>query len=76
MMVIDAGRHPEDNSGAGSAASKHWKASASILCLALFASAFGAISPAFAESMSGALSKSYGYSPDLNQQRAATRAAG
>ena len=28
-----------------------------------------------AESMSGALAKSYGYSPELNQQRAATRAA-
>ena len=28
-----------------------------------------------AESMSGALSKAYGFSPDLNQQRAATRAA-
>ena len=27
-----------------------------------------------AETMSGALAKSYGYSPDLNQQRAATRA--
>ena len=30
---------------------------------------------AHAESMSGALAKSYAYSPDLNQQRAATRAA-
>ena len=30
---------------------------------------------AHAESISGALAKSYGYSPDLNQQRAATRAA-
>ena len=28
-----------------------------------------------AETISGALAKSYGYSPDLNQQRAATRAA-
>ena len=27
-----------------------------------------------AESMSGALAKAYGYNPDLNQQRAATRA--
>ena len=48
--------------------------SASLLSLALFVPAFGLMS-ARAESMSGALAKSYGYSPDLNQQRAATRAA-
>ena len=75
MMVIDAGRHPETNSGARAAANRRLKASASLLCLSLFASTMGPMSLAMAESMSGALAKSYGYSPDLNQQRAATRAA-
>ena len=49
--------------------------SASLLAMALAsASPFGACAVQ-AETMSGALAKSYGYSPDLNQQRAATRAA-
>ena len=46
------------------------------LCAMAFLSAapFGA-DPVRAETISGALAKSYGYSPDLNQQRAATRAS-
>ncbi len=75
MMVIDAGRHSDTASGGEAVARKQLKWSASVLCLALFASAGGPISLAQAESMSGALAKSYAYSPDLNQQRAATRAA-
>ena len=71
MVVIVAGRHPE----AGFAACTEWKRSASALCLAMFASTCAPVSIALAETMSGALSKSYAYSPDLNLQRAATRAA-
>ena len=48
-------------------------ASLSVLVLAGVA-LFGACAGQ-AETISGALAKSYGYSPDLNQQRAATRAA-
>ncbi len=76
MMVIDAGRHPEGASAGEAAFVKQLRlSSASILCLALFASTCGPVPLARAESMSGALAKSYGYSPDLNLQRAATRAA-
>ena len=43
-------------------------------CFAL-ATCLISFGPAFAETMSGALSKSYGGNPDLNQQRAASRAS-
>ena len=74
MIVIDAGRRPEGSSGV-EAASRRLKLSTSMVCLALAAAHCGSISLASAETMSGALVKSYGYSPDLNLQRAATRAA-
>ena len=49
--------------------------SCSLMALAIVCPAVAFTPVAFAETMSGALAKSYGYSPDLNQQRAATRAA-
>ena len=54
---------------------KRWLLSCSFVALAMVAPTLVHIPAARAETMSGALSKSYGYSPDLNQQRAATRAA-
>ena len=49
--------------------------SVSLFALVLAGAALTCVSAGHAETMSGALAKSYGYSPDLNQQRAATRAA-
>ena len=49
--------------------------SSALSLLAVFAVSLGFASHASAETMSGALAKAYGYNPDLNQQRAATRAA-
>ncbi len=49
--------------------------SCSLMVLAILCPAVAFMPTAYAETMSGALAKSYGYSPDLNQQRAATRAA-
>ena len=49
--------------------------SGALSLLAFVASNLGGGGPARAETMSGALAKAYGYNPDLNQQRAATRAA-
>ena len=49
--------------------------SVSLVALVLAAVALVGVSSVHAETMSGALAKSYGFSPDLNQQRAATRAA-
>ena len=51
-----------------------------LLARAVFLLVMSSWSPGFsvdarAETMSGALAKAYGYNPDLNQQRAATRAA-
>ena len=43
--------------------------------LVIATSSLGFSADAHAETMSGALAKAYGYNPDLNQQRAATRAA-
>ena len=49
--------------------------SVSLFALVLAGAALVGGSAVHAETISGALAKSYGYSPDLNQQRAATRAA-
>jgi outer membrane protein len=49
--------------------------SVSLFALVLAGAALAGGSSLHAETMSGALAKSYGSSPDLNQQRAATRAA-
>jgi len=47
-----------------------------ILCfLLIYTSPLSFVVHAHAETMSGALARAYGYNPDLNQQRAATRAA-
>ena len=54
---------------------KQWLRSCSFVALVLVVPAMLHTPAARAETMSGALTKSYGYSPDLNQQRAATRAA-
>ena len=53
---------------------KQWLRSCSLVALAIVGPALIHMPVASAETMSGALAKSYGYSPDLNQQRAATRA--
>jgi outer membrane protein len=75
MVIDDAKPRSEDASGAMFGGRKRLLLSASIAALLLSASSLGFTTAAHAESMSGALAKSYGYSPDLNQQRAATRAA-
>ena len=75
MKVIDAVRRPESVSGPESSFSKRLLLSASLACIALCVACSDFMSSARAESISGALAKSYGYSPDLNQQRAATRAS-
>ena len=46
-----------------------------LFLLVIFTWSLGFSVDARAETMSGALAKAYGYNPDLNQQRAATRAA-
>ncbi len=51
---------------------RQWLRSCSLVALAIVLLYAPSTS---AETISGALAKSYGYSPDLNQQRAATRAA-
>ena len=55
-------------------ARSRWSQQVSRIALAVALTAFST-GLAQAESMSGALTKAYGFSPDLNQQRAATRAA-
>ena len=75
MKVIDAVRRPESVSGPESSFSKRLLLSASLACIALCVACSDFMSSARAESISGALAKSYGYSPDLNLQRAATRAS-
>ena len=53
-----------------------YESCASLACLlVLFVCPCVVPHSAAAETMSGALAKAYGYNPDLNQQRAATRAA-
>ena len=74
-MVTDAGRRPEASSGLESSPRKHLLLSVSLMSLVICAATSGFATLARAESISGALAKSYGYSPDLNQQRAATRKA-
>ncbi len=76
ITVLNNGmRRPIVGSDREAAVSKQLLISCSLLTLALFFPAMAFVSVARAETMSGALAKSYGYSPDLNQQRAATRAA-
>ncbi len=75
MVRDDAKPRAGDASGGTFRARKPLLLSASLAALVLSASSSGVMTAAHAESMSGALAKSYGYSPDLNQQRAATRAA-
>ena len=75
MIMNDVLRRSEGPWVLRSEARKQLLLSVSLLVFGLMAPSFGFVSSAKAESMSGALAKSYGYSPDLNQQRAATRAA-
>ena len=52
-----------------------WLHGCSLVALAIMVPMVMHAPAAYAETISGALAKSYGFSPDLNQQRAATRAA-
>ena len=54
---------------------RRWLHSCSLAALAIVVPVVMHAPCAHAETISGALAKSYGFSPDLNQQRAATRAA-
>ena len=58
-----------------SSGKRQWLRSCSLVAFAIVVPLLIDAPPASAETISGALAKSYGYSPDLNQQRAATRAA-
>ena len=75
MIAIDAMRRNECLPGVMCSVRKQVLLSVSLMSLALVAPSLALVTSARAESMSGALAKSYAYSPDLNQQRAATRAA-
>ena len=55
--------------------SRQWLHESSLFALAIVVPMVMQAPGAYAETISGALAKSYGFSPDLNQQRAATRAA-
>lgn len=55
--------------------SRQWLHGSSLFALAILVPVVMQAPVANAETISGALAKSYGFSPDLNQQRAATRAA-